>query len=167
VDRILTEDHVAATGRIDNFCARIRQLHAERASMKRVLAVIKPVVERYAMYVKEGCRAKRHAVRALLNGKKVPWHEEDWGEFESAGNVDDELIMPREISPFCVDELNYVADNCAEANFLAEFGQQFDQVERNAVVTLPWRFWAEQIMQGLEGYMLVHGNWCKMTAEVA
>jgi hypothetical protein len=168
VDRILVDEHAAATERVDNFFATIRQLHTERAPMKRILAVVTPVVEQYATYAKEGCCAQCYAVRAILNGKKVPWHEEDWGMIASGRDVNSHCMEHRDISPFCEEELLHVVAKCTEANPFAEFGNEVDQEDQdNVLATLPWRFWAEQIMQGSEGYMMVRGNWCKMTVEVA
>jgi hypothetical protein len=43
VDRILVDEHAAATERVDNFFATIKQLHTERAPMKRILAVVTPI----------------------------------------------------------------------------------------------------------------------------
>jgi hypothetical protein len=79
VDRILMEEHEAAEWRIHLFRKKIKLLHADRAGMRRVLKVIKPVIKECATYVKEKSPAKCYAVRAGLNGKKVPWHEDDWG----------------------------------------------------------------------------------------
>jgi hypothetical protein len=56
----------------------------------------------------------------------------------------------------------------AEVILDAGAGDEVDQVDQDDVLaTLPWRFWAEQITRGSEGYMMVRGNWCKMTVEVA
>jgi hypothetical protein len=168
VDRILVEEHELATGRMEDFRKQITQLHAERAGMGRVLNVVRPVVERYATYAKEGCRLKCFAVRAILNGKKVPWDEEDWGLFVSGSEVNRDYMEPREQSPYCEDELLYVTEGYTEDNPYAEYADDIDQVDIDGLATtLPWRFWTEQILRGSEGYMLVRGNWCKMTVEVA
>jgi hypothetical protein len=61
-----------------------------------------------------------------------------------------------------------VTERYADALLDAGAGDEVDQADQDDVLaTLPWRFWAEQIMRGLEGYMMVRGNWCKMTVEVA
>jgi hypothetical protein len=147
VDRILVEEHEAATKRMELFRTQITQLHADWAGMRRVLNVVRPVVEQYATYAKEGCRVKCFAVRAILNRKKVPWDEEDW-ELLSGSKVSRDCITPRKLSPFCEDELLYVEEGYLEANPLAEFAPDVDQVDMDDLVaTLPWRFWAEQIMQ--------------------
>jgi hypothetical protein len=102
VDRILVEEHEAANWRILLFRKKIKLLHADWAGMRRVLNVIKPVIEEYATYVKEDSPAKCYAVQAGLNGKKVPWHEEDWGLIVSGSEVNGNFMEPRDISPFFV-----------------------------------------------------------------
>jgi hypothetical protein len=168
VDWILMEEHEAAKWRILLFWKKIMLLHADRAGMRRVLNVIKPVIEECATYVKEDCPAKCYAVRAGLNGKKVPWHEDDWGLIMSGREVNGHYMEPRDISPFCEDELLHVTGRYADVILDAGAGDEVDQVDQDDVLaTLPWRFWAEQIMRVLEGYMMERGNWCKMTVEVA
>jgi hypothetical protein len=168
VERILMEEHEAAEWRILLFRKKIKLLHADRAGMRRVLNVIRPVIEECATYVEEESPAKCYAVRARLNGKKVPWHEDDWGLIQSGREVNGYFMEPRGISPYCEDELLYVTEGFADAHPYADAGDDVDRVNPDDVKeTLPWRFWAEQIMRGSEGYMLVRGNWCKMTMEVA
>jgi hypothetical protein len=168
VDWIRVEEHELATKRMDSFRTQITQLHADRAGMRRVLNVVRPVVEQYATYAKEGCRVKCFAVRAILNGKKVPWDEEDWGLIVNGSELNPNFINFRELSPYCENELLYVTSEYAAAHPYAEYGNDIDQADIDGLATtLPWRFWTEQILQGSEGYMLVRGNWCKMTVEVA
>jgi hypothetical protein len=169
VDRILVEEHESATKRMEEFCKQITQLHAERAGMRRVLNVVRPVVERYATYAKEGCRLKCFAVRAILTGKKVPWDEEDWGLFVSGSELNRDFSGFRELSPYCENELLYVTSEYAAAHPYAwEVINEADQADIDGLTTtLSWRFWMEQIQRGSEGYMLVRGNWCKMTVDVA
>jgi hypothetical protein len=148
VDRILVEEHELATGRMEDFCKQITQLHADRAGMRRVLNVVRPVVEQYAAYAKEGCRVKCFAVRAILNGKKVPWDEEDWGLFVSRSEVNRDYMEPREQSPYCEDELLYVTEGYTEEHPYAGYGNDIDQADIDGLATtLPWRFWTEQILR--------------------
>jgi hypothetical protein len=86
----------------------------------------------------------------------------------SGRDVNGHYMERRDISPFCADELLHVMGRYADVILDAGAGDEVDQVDQDDVLaTLPWRFWAEQITRGSEGYMMVRGNWCKMTVEVA